>query len=47
MIALPELLIVLGIFAMMGGYVALIHHMLSHADRTPDSHPNRTKPNKS
>jgi hypothetical protein len=32
MIELPELLIVIGIFAMMGGYIAFIRHMLAHAD---------------
>lgn len=32
MIELPELLVVLGVFALMGGYVAFIRYLLAHAD---------------
>jgi hypothetical protein len=37
MIALPELLVVLGVFALMGGYIAFIRYLLDHADGKSDS----------
>jgi|GEM_PF-5202170 hypothetical protein len=40
MIALPELVIVLGVFALMGGYIALIRYILTHADGKSDSDSN-------
>lgn len=32
MIAIPELLIVLGVFALIGGYIAFVHYLLSHSE---------------
>ena len=40
MIALPELLIVLGVIALMIGYVAFLRHLLAHMD---DGDPDATK----
>ena len=40
MIALPELAVVLGVIALMIGYVFVLHHMLRHAD---DENPAATK----
>jgi len=37
MIALPELLVVLAVFALMGGYIAFIRYLLAHADGKSDS----------
>ncbi len=44
MIALPELLVVLGVIAMMIGYVAFLRYLLAHADGNGhDSHDSRQK----
>lgn len=32
MIQLPELLIVLGVLSMVGTYLFVLHHILTHAD---------------
>jgi hypothetical protein len=34
MIQLPELLIVLGVLALVGTYLLILHYLLSHADKT-------------
>lgn len=47
MIELPELLIVLGVFALMGGYIALIRFMLAHADGNSDADTTAVKRGKS
>ena len=47
MIELPELLIVLGVFALMGGYIACIRYMLAHADDKPDTDSTTMKRGKS
>lgn len=40
MIALPELAVVLGVIALMVGYVFVLRYMLSHAE---DEYPDSTK----
>lgn len=37
MITLPELIIVLGVFALMGGYIAFLRYLLAHADGKSNS----------
>lgn len=32
MIEIPELLVVLVAFSLSGGYIAIVHHILTHAD---------------